>query len=353
MGGFKSGLKVLDKIGNGHFGEVYLGKDPAHGTVAVKVLARRPFDSDDDWSLYKAGCLKEAQSLSKATHRNVVQIYHIVEAEDGNSIQLCMAFCPGGSLQSSFDAGPMNLEKVRKVGTEVLMGLSALHARGMLHRDIKPGNILIDGTGVAQISDFGLVTDELLLGYGSQAGYSDHIAHEVWQGKGTSVKSDIWAFGMTIYRLIHGKAWYQEAPEPKQIIAAGGFADTLNWLPHVPKEWRRVIRKMLRDEPSQRYQTASQALDALAVLPASTNWTSTVTPNLIRWEQKGYSRLNIVEWHRHSQRRHEWSARSEPYGAGRNKTLARSAGIIGARQATAELERYFADQPARNRRGSR
>ena len=85
---------------------------------------------------------------------------------------------------------------VRKAGTEVLMGLAALHARQMLHRDIKPGNILIDTAGVALIGDFGLVTDDLLLGYGSQAGYGDHIAYEVWQGKGTSAKSDIWALGI-------------------------------------------------------------------------------------------------------------------------------------------------------------
>ena len=208
MGGVVPTLQIGSKLGNGHFGVVYLGQDGVHGQVAVKVLARQPTDSAAKWHTLKTGFLAEAQNLSKANHRNVVQVYHIEELPDGNSIRFCMTYCPGGSLQSVYEAGPMTLAALRKAGTEVLMGLAALHARQMLHRDIKPGNILIDGSGVAQLGDFGFVTDELALGYGSQAGYGDHIAYEVWQGKGTSTKSDIWAFGMTMFRLIHGKEWH-------------------------------------------------------------------------------------------------------------------------------------------------
>jgi eukaryotic-like serine/threonine-protein kinase len=221
MAGVVPELQLGKKLGNGHFGVVYLGQDSVHGRVAVKVLARQPGHSDTEWQAYKAGFLAEAQNLSKATHRNVVQVYHIEESPDGNSIRFCMAFCPGGSLQRAFEAGPMILPVVRKAATEVLMGLNALHARRMLHRDIKPANVLIDAEGVAQMGDFGLVTDDLLLGYGSQAGYSDHIAHEVWQGAGTSAKSDIWAFGMTLFRLLHGKTWYEEAPNPDTVVPRG------------------------------------------------------------------------------------------------------------------------------------
>lgn len=341
MSDYRSGLKILTKIGNGHFGEVYLGQDEVHGQVAVKELTRAPFHSDAEWAQFKADFLAEGQHLSKATHRNVVQVYHIVESVDGNSIRLCMAYCPGGSLQGAFEIGPMTIAAVRKAGTEVLMGLAALHARNMLHRDVKPGNILIDSEGVAQISDFGLVTDALLLGYGSQAGYSDHIAYEVWQGSGTSTKSDIWAFGMTLFRLLHGKIWYKEAPSPTDIVSHGGFADTLEWLPHIPKSWRRVIRKMLKDDPAARYQTAQQALDALSRLPVSPAWRASVTPEIIRWELTSGERLKVVEWKRHSARKHEWTAWSEPLGVGRKITLGGSAGIVSKRQAISELQDYF------------
>lgn len=341
MSGFRSSLKILHKIGNGHFGEVYLGKDEVHGRVAVKVLKRDLDDSDDEWTKYKAGFLAEAQHLSRATHRNVVQVYHIVESDDGESIQFCMAFCPGGSLQSAFETGPMDLAALRKFGTEVLLGLAALHTRKMLHRDIKPGNILIDATGVAQLGDFGLVTDDLILGYGSQAGYSDHVAYEVWQGKGTSIKSDIWALGMTFYRLLHGKTWYQEAPAPVCSVKYGGFVDSLRWLPHVPKSWRRVVRKMLNDDPAARYQTAGQALGALSRLPTSPEWRTTVASDLVRWELRSKNRIKVVEWVRHSARKHQWMAWSEPVGIGRKLTLGGSGGIVGSRQVITELETFF------------
>uniref|UniRef100_B0SXT6 Serine/threonine protein kinase n=1 Tax=Caulobacter sp. (strain K31) TaxID=366602 RepID=B0SXT6_CAUSK len=239
MAGYVSDLKVGAKLGNGAFGEVFLGEDPAHGEVAVKVLKREAFHDDATWPTYKAGYLAEAKNLAKASHRNVVQVHHVVEAENGDSVVICMAFCPGGSLQALFEKGPTTLAGARKIGTEVLMGLGAMHARGMVHRDIKPANILLNAKGEAQVSDFGLVTDALVLGYGSQAGYSDHIAFEVWNGKGTSAKSDVWALGMTLYRLLHGKAWYDEGENPRDIIRHGGFADTLRWLP-VQRRGRRT-----------------------------------------------------------------------------------------------------------------
>lgn len=339
---YNSKLKVLDKIGNGHFGVVYRGEDPVHGEVAVKVLERDPFDDDKAWEVFKKSFLAEAQFLSKAQHKNVVQVHHIVEAVDGKSIQFCMAYCPGGSLQTAFEAGPMPLSGVRRAGTDVAMGLAALHARQMLHRDIKPGNILLDAKGTAKIADFGLVTDELILGYGSQAGYSDHIAYEVWHGEGTSAKTDVWAFGMTLYRLLHGSQWYGESPDPRLIVKLGGFAQSLRWLPHVPDAWRRAIRKMMHDDTGSRYQTANQALGALSRLPVEPGWEVSVAPELIRWTRIVKSRRQVVEWHRISTRKHEWTAWSEPLNAGQKKTLGGSKGVVGGAEAVRQLEDYFA-----------
>ncbi len=347
-GVFHSKLVVGTKLGNGHFGEVYEADDPVHGKIAVKIITRdkamHPSEVNDDakWEVRKASIHKEAQFLSRATHRNVVPVHSINETPDGNSVQICMAYCPGGSYQSVFDKAPMALLAARKLGTEVLLGLGALHTRGMLHRDIKPGNILCDAAGVAQISDFGLVTDDLILGYGSQAGYSDHIAFEVWQGGATSIKSDIWAFGMTMFRMLHGKTWYEEAPSPQRIVQLGNFADTLKWLPHIPPNWRRSIRAMLRDDPAKRFQNSAQAMNAMSALATSPEWTVNVAPELVRWELLSRTRKNVVEWHRESARKHRWSAWSEPLGiSGRKMTLGGSNGTIGRSQAVAELEGYF------------
>lgn len=167
MADYVSGLKLGEKIGNGHFGDVFKANDTAHGEVAAKVLSRKAHHDEAEWNIYKSNALGEAQHLSKATHRNVVQVHHVVEGDGGNTVVICMEFCPGGSLQAKFEEGPMSLGAVRKAATEVLLGLSTLHSRSMLHRDIKPANILLDGSGVAKLGDFGLVTDDLILGYGS------------------------------------------------------------------------------------------------------------------------------------------------------------------------------------------
>ncbi|TDP72990.1 serine/threonine-protein kinase [Roseateles toxinivorans] len=334
-------LRLGAKLGSGHFGEVFLGHDSVHGEVAVKVIARNVGESDGAWLARRAGLLAEARNLSKASHDNVVQVYSIHELPDGSSVRFCMAYCPGGSLQSAFDAGPTALLRVRKVATEVAIGLEALHARDMLHRDIKPGNILLNRSGVAQLGDFGLVTDDLILGYGSQAGYSDHIAYEVWHGRGTSRKTDIWALGMTLYRLLHGKTWYELAPSPVDLVKHGGFSDSLRWLPHVPKSWRRVIRKMLNDDSDLRYQSASQVLNALSGLPTPA-WATQVTPGRVSWEQTMGDRRRIVEWTEHSARKHEWKAWSEPVGKlGRKMSLAGSTGVVSKSQLLRELDAFF------------
>jgi eukaryotic-like serine/threonine-protein kinase len=341
MADYVSDLQLGAAIGQGHFGDVFHGVDPAHGAVAVKVLGRKAVHDDATWPAYKASYLAEAKNLAKATHRHVVQVHHVVEAADGESVLICMAFCAGGSLQSHFDKGPMCLRSVRKAGTEVLMGLNTMHARGMIHRDIKPANILINGNGEAQISDFGLVTDDLILGYASQAGYSDHIAYEVWNGKGTSVKSDIWAVGMTLFRLLHGKIWYEEAPNPRDLVKNGGFVDTLKWLPHVPKAWRTFVRRALNDDPAGRFQNANQALAGLAALPVDTLWTTEVSADLVKWIQIKGKRQIIVEWKRISPRKHEWRAWSEPIGHGRSRFLDGSGGIVAQSQALVGLRKFF------------
>lgn len=341
MVGFVSGITTGKKLGNGHFGEVFEGHDPAHGKVAVKILSREWYHDDAAWPKFKAAYLDEAKNLAKATHKNVVQVFHVVEATDGDSVAICMRLCSGGSLQERFKAGPMTLADVRKAGTEVLMGLGAMHSRGMIHRDIKPANILLGEKGQALLSDFGLVTDDLVLGYASQAGYTDHIAYEVWHGKGTSVKSDIWALGLTLYRLLHGQTWYNESPRPADIVKDGRYATKLSWLPHVPKSWRRVIRKMLKDDDASRYQNAGQALKGLSVLPVSPEWKVTVEPELVTWQRKQGARRIMVEWHRHSARKHEWKAWSEPVGTGRRKRLGGSVGMLGRARTVRELENFF------------
>jgi len=152
-----SNLHIGTPLGSGFFGEVFTGRDDVHGMVAVKVIKQDAGESPLDWHGRRTGLLKEGQRLAQATHSNIAKVHHIVESEVGDSICLVMELCSGGSLQPAFEKGPMSLATVRKIATEVTLGLHALHSRGMIHRDIKPSNILIDANKAAKLGDFGLV----------------------------------------------------------------------------------------------------------------------------------------------------------------------------------------------------
>jgi serine/threonine-protein kinase len=223
------------------------------------------------------------------------------------------------------------------------MGLAALHARGMLHRDIKPANILLNKHDAAQLGDFGLVTDDIILGYASAEGYmyTDHIAPEVIQGGGTSVKTDIWALGMTLYRMIHGAEWYSRLPPPRHVVGKGGFARFLPWLPHVPKAWRTMIRTMLNDEPGSRHQTAIEVCQAYSKLQTVPRWECTVGSTDVSWTYADNRRRYFVTWDQTGPNAYDWSARSEPAGKGNRRNLGSSSGVNYDR-ADRELTALFA-----------
>ncbi|WP_159006362.1 serine/threonine-protein kinase [Bradyrhizobium sp. S69] len=342
----RSNLKIGPPIGAGFFGEVFSATDDAHGTVAVKIQGKLPFEADADWQLRRNSHLAEGQRLSRAKHANVVQIHTILEDDASDAVLIVMDLCPGGSLQSRFELDPMSLAEVRKYTTQVTMGLVALHSRQMLHRDIKPGNILLNRQGTAQIGDFGLVTDNIILGYGSATGYSDHLSPEVLNGGGTSVKSDIWALGMTMYRLLHGSEWYSKLPfPPRNVVGKGGFAKSLPWLPHIPQAWRTVIRTMMNDDPGARYQNGSGVLRAFARLVTTPQWQCSVRPGQITWRHQAKGRNYFVDWTETSSRKYDWAAWSEPVGQGNRRSFGKSKNLdYGA--AERELNRLFATKLA-------
>ena len=340
MSTLKSGLVLKDFIARGHFGEVFSASDPVHGLVAVKRMTKNPDETDDDWNARRKSMMKEAQHLKQATHRNVVQVHHLLEDESTEAILFVMDLCQG-SLEKEYKTGPMPLSRLRRVATDVTHGLQALHARGLLHRDLKPGNLLIGRDGTAKLGDFGFVTDEIAYGYASGAGYVNHLAPEFFDGRITSEKTDIWALGMTFYRLLHGSEWYTQSPAPRQVVPLGGFASKLKWLPHVPKKWRRVLRTMLRDDPKRRYQTATAVFEALSSLSIEPDWKCSVSATEVVWNRDARDRTQRVLWKRSDPERNEWRAWSEPSGAGRHRLLAGSSGTIRRTSAEKELMDFF------------
>jgi serine/threonine-protein kinase len=211
----------------------------------------------------------------------------------------------------------------------------------MLHRDIKPGNILFSDSRW-KIADFGLVTNDVILGYASDEGYMDHLAPEVHKDKVTSVKTDVWALGMTIYRLLHGERFYNSAFSGKYIpgmVTSGAFANRLSWLPHVPKMWRKVIRKALHDDSSLRFDSLADLSQAIGKISITPDWQCDFQGKRTSWTLHLKHRTISVRCEVISPRKHIWTAEST--GGSRKRKLGGSKSTQSRETALSEIENFL------------
>ncbi len=156
-------INPIKRLGAGFFGEVHEAEVRPFGRVAVKIIPCAKLAGylnipPSDWPAIRDALFAEADSLNKGSHDNVVRVHgaHYDAAKDNGYIvvELC-----DGSVDAAIKAGPLSLELVRMYLGHALLGLEALHRRGMVHRDLKPPNLLLKG-GACKLSDFGLVPTE-------------------------------------------------------------------------------------------------------------------------------------------------------------------------------------------------
>jgi len=354
-------IELIARIGKGQFGLVYRATMKPHGLVAAKeidcdVMAKRL--GTVDWDILRDHLFAEAETLRKAAHEHVVRLFSVHYDGPKKHVYIITELCDAG-LHASITNGPLPLAIARKYVRHALLGLEALHGRGMVHRDLKPANILTT-RGAAKLSDFGLVTDKLVAGYASQQGYLEHLAPEVISNARTSAKSDVWAMGLTIFRLLNGEPWYADAQaalgidwtDPpaaihrvKYLLAAGKFAARLPWMPHVPDQWRRFVRKAMSDQPAKRYQTGGEMLTALSTLalPEGPSWECTVSSGSIVWRRAKETREEVAEL-KITAPLYEYNAVSQPLPGltGRRLTHAASKRPVSRKAALAALQAFFA-----------
>lgn len=348
------------KLGGGAFGKVYVTGLPPHADVAVKVIDRYEAETAlgiTDWTDLKTHLFREAENLKRATHDYVVQVYLVAPDEAENNVYIFSELCDG-SLEDAIKSGPLSLDRAHPVTRQILLGLEALHRRGMIHRDIKPANIL-HRNGVAKLADFGLVTDQLIAGYASSSGYAEHFAPEVHNGIGTSTKSDVWAVGVTLFRLLNGHPWYEELKTSmgidwsnppaararvEDLVTSGAYRKKLKWLPHIPVAWRRFVGKALQGSTTKRYRDGGEMASAFmkAPLPDGPAWACSFGGQTISWERQRGDRADTVTWIRHSPREHEFTAESRPTsGTGKRQVLRTSGGRVSPSSAYRGLEDFF------------
>lgn len=346
-----SDLEIGDLLSpDGFFSNVYKGLDKVHGVVAIKVPKPYKGETKELFEERLAHLAREGQRLKSAEHPNVVRVFQVLEVMKEQiptgQLLLVTEFCKGGSAGSKITVNPMRLAGAKEVLTQAGRGVRYIHSLGMLHRDIKPDNILMDEHGNAKIADFGEVADVVANGIGLGNAYWKHAAPECFPPIGTgSVQSDIFAFGATAYRLINGDMRWDELGDKQTLILAGKFSEKLSWLPHIPKQWRTFIKKCLHDDQRQRYRSMDDVMNALASLPVDPDWFCEYSLTEVVWTAKSGKRNYKVVWDRRSATGQTWIFVNSPRGTtGQVVTRRGTPNLVSPEEALAGLEVFFASK---------
>ena len=261
---FAGRYQIIEELGKGGMGKVYKALDTEIGErVAVKLL--KPEIAADENMIRRFK--NELKLARKITHKNVCRMYDINEHE--NIKYITMEYVPGEDLKSSIRRmGPLTAGKAVFIAKQMCKGLKEAHELGVVHRDLKPQNIMIDKEGNARIMDFGIARSLKTKGItetGMMIGTPHYISPEQVTGKDLDQRSDIYSLGIIIFEMVTGRVPFEgetpmniafmhkteKAPDPRKFNA------------QVPLDLSRMILKCMEKEKKKRYQSAEEVLSDL------------------------------------------------------------------------------------------
>lgn len=257
--------RIGERVGGGGMALVFRAEDmQLHREVAVKIL-RSQFCSDED---FVRRFRREAQNAASLSHPNVVQIYDVGQEDDLHYI--VMELVDGKTLKELIqEQGPLPVTQAAQIGVEILSALAHAHAQRIVHRDIKPHNILISRTGHVKVTDFGIAratTTDTVTHTGSIMGSAHYFSPEQANGQVTGERSDIYSVGVVLYEMVTGAVPFQgESPITvalKHIRERPVPPSQLN--PEVPEELEEIILRSLEKDPEDRYASAAEMGEALS-----------------------------------------------------------------------------------------
>jgi serine/threonine protein kinase len=264
------------RIGGGAQGVVYKATDSRlNRPVAIKCLF--PHLCDDDCA--RERFLREARAASAVEHPNICVIHDIESRREGHMF-IVMAYYDGQTLAQKLREGALSVEDSVEIAAQIAEGLAAAHARGVVHRDIKPGNLMVTRDGV-RILDFGLArladSAQLTLA-GSVFGTPAYMSPEQTRGEAVDARSDVWSAGAVLYEMLTGRAPFRgENRDAICYAIRSEAAPSLFTSVDVPTDLERIVQRALRKDRRERFQSAHEMAVAVRRLQGprtECNWTS-------------------------------------------------------------------------------
>ncbi len=256
--------EVLQVLGRGGFGIVFRAFDEMlQRVVALKVMAPQLAAT----SPARKRFLREARSSAQVRHENVVQVYEVAEQP---LPYLAMEFIPGETLQQKLDrVGPLDVPEVLRIGRQIAEGLAAAHATDLIHRDIKPGNVLLEGgQHKVKITDFGMARtadDASISQSGIIAGTPMYMAPEQAEGKTLDQRADLFSLGSVLYQMVAGRPPFRANTTVAVLkrVAEDKPRAIREIIPETPQWLCDIIAKLHAKNPEERYQTAAEVAEVL------------------------------------------------------------------------------------------
>ena len=255
---------LQDVLGEGGMGIVFRAVlEPTGEVVALKIL-RRELTHDE---VYRRRFEHEARAAGEVRHPRLVPVLRAGDVE-GRSC-LAVGFVEGRTLEQRVAAGPMPLDEVVRVADQVAEGLDALHDAGLVHRDVKPSNIMLSGDG-AKLTDFGLAKGRaytVLTRPGQVMGTLDYIAPELIRGEAASPASDVYALGCVVYECVRGRAPFAAKVLDQVAIAhlEEEPADPCEDRDDCPERFGWVVTRAMEKRPQDRPANATAYAQMLAI----------------------------------------------------------------------------------------
>jgi serine/threonine protein kinase len=261
--------RLLEQVGSGSMGVVWRARDERlERIVGIKQLLLQPGLTEEQKQDARRRALREARIAAKLHHPNAIVVFDVAE-HDGDPC-IVMEYLAARSLAAVLgEQGSLSVEEVAALGTQIASAIAVAHASGIVHRDIKPGNILITDGGIAKITDFGIaraVGDMTITQTGMFAGTPAYLAPEVARGSDPTSASDVFSFGATLYDAVEGGPPFPE--RQNQLALLRLVAEGVVQPPKQAGALTALLMQLLRPEPADR-PTMAQASRLLAELAGS------------------------------------------------------------------------------------